>query len=352
MDRRYYLDLAARGVRVPIAAHLILHEQPDPEAALRDGRKLAAVIRETARRFAHPLALSMMDLTLEKDLMLGALGIPPDRIPGYQFDAPPGEDLRDRIRGMAPDVHPRFRANCEALSILAADPDCLPVGVSIGPFSLATKLIRDPITPVFLAGAGQESESAGEVAVLQAVLAAAEEMVGASCRAQIRAGARAVMICEPAANAVFFSPNQVRETGSKIFTHFVIEPNRRLKDIFDSQGCDLILHDCGELIPEMIADFAVLDPAVLSLGSPVPLWEAAPHVPKTTVLLGNLPTKKFYSEDEMPVEKVEELTRGLLGRMRAAGHPFILGSECDILSMPGYERVIMKKVLAFHRLRD
>jgi uroporphyrinogen-III decarboxylase len=279
------------------------------------------------------------------------MGIPQDKIPGFQFEQAPGESLVRRIRGMDPLSSERFRANCEALAIIAAEGEWLPVGVSIGPFSLMTKLVKDPITPIFLSGAGPGADPAGEAALLETILEAAEEMVRASCLAQIRSGAGAVLICEPAANAVFFSPNQVRQSGSRVFGHFVIEPNRRLKDVFDSHGCDLFFHDCGELIPEMIADFSVLDPAILSLGSSVALWDAAAHVPKRTVLLGNLPTKKFYSEDEMPVEKVEALARGLLHRMRASGHPFILGSECDILSMPGYEQVIMKKVLAFHRLQ-
>jgi hypothetical protein len=33
--------------------------------------------------------------------------------------------------------------------------------------------------------------------------------------------------------------------------------------------------------------------------------------------------------------------------MTASGHPFIIGSECDVLCAPGYEQIIMKKVQAF-----
>ncbi|MBN1440163.1 MAG: hypothetical protein JW929_12210 [Anaerolineales bacterium] len=348
MERRYYLDLAARGACVPIATDLILREQPDAEVVLRDGKRLAAVMIETARRFGHPLALSAMDLTLEKELLLGALGVPRERMSAHQFERPLEESRIRRIQDrLDPFAHDRFRAQCEALAQVADRPEWLPVGMCIGPFSLASKLVQDPITPVFLSAA---EELSAEVSLLESVLRAAEHAVRASCSAQIQAGAKAIMICEPAANAVFFSPNQVRQPGSRAFSHFVIEPNRRLKDVFDSLGCDLILHDCGELIPEMIESFSILDPAILSLGSPVTLWEAARHVPKTTVLLGNLPTKRFYSEEEMPVKKVEALTRRLLERMRAAGHPFIPASECDILSMPGYESVIMKKVSAFHGL--
>jgi hypothetical protein len=33
--------------------------------------------------------------------------------------------------------------------------------------------------------------------------------------------------------------------------------------------------------------------------------------------------------------------------MRDVGHPFILGSECDVLSVPGYEQTIKAKVEEF-----
>jgi len=352
MNRQYYLDLAARGLRVPIATHLILHEQPDPEKVLLDGRRLASVMADTADRFQIPLALSVMDLALENEVMLETIAIPEAGPAHYQFERLPAEDIRSRIhKGMDVLGNRRMKADCEALARIADRGRLLPVGMAIGPFSLLTKLVKDPITPIFLAGSGQTARDSEEVAMMEALLSMAEDVVHASCIAQCRAGAKAVLVCEPAANAVYFSPNQIRQKDSKIFSQYVIEPNRRLKALFDAQDCDLLLHDCGELIPEMVSAFAVLDPALISFGSPVTLWEMAPFVPNTTVIFGNLPTKKFYSEEEMPVEKVEALAREICERMKSTGHPFILGSECDVLSVPGCERIIMEKVMAFHRLR-
>jgi hypothetical protein len=43
------------------------------------------------------------------------------------------------------------------------------------------------------------------------------------------------------------------------------------------------------------------------------------------------------------------MTVDLLERMRLTGHPFILGSECDVLSVPGREAEIASKVDAFMR---
>ena len=209
--------------------------------------------------------------------------------------------------------------------------------MSIGPFSLLTKLLADPIIPIFMAGTGVTPEDDDDVGLLQTLLELCEKTVHACCLAQMKAGAKAIFLCEPAANLVYFSPNQIRD-GATVFDDFVIAPNRRLKALFDAQGVDLIFHDCGELTPEMIKSFAVLDPVIISFGSPVNLWEAEPLVPRTTVIYGNLPTKKFYSDEEVPLAAIPAMVAAIEDKLRATGHPFIIGSECDILSMPGYEK--------------
>ena len=60
MDRRFYLDLAASGLRMPIGTHLVLHEHDDPEGIVLDGRRLGAVLRETALRYGSPLAVPLI----------------------------------------------------------------------------------------------------------------------------------------------------------------------------------------------------------------------------------------------------------------------------------------------------
>ncbi|MGB9604439.1 MAG: uroporphyrinogen decarboxylase family protein, partial [Bryobacteraceae bacterium] len=174
----------------------------------------------------------------------------------------------------------------------------------------------------------------------------AELAVARSAAAQIRAGARALLVCEPAANVVYLSPRQMA-AGSPIFERFVIEPHLRLERRLEAQGVDLIFHDCGELTLEMVQQIAGrLRPAMLSLGSAVKLWEAAAIVPKDVVLYGNMPTKSFYSDGAMPVERVIELARELHRRMRETGHPHILGSECDVLDVPEAREAIRRKIAA------
>jgi uroporphyrinogen-III decarboxylase len=165
-----------------------------------------------------------------------------------------------------------------------------------------------------------------------------------SVEAQIRAGAKAILICEPAANAVYISPKQL-EAGSGIFDRLVLQPALRVKQQLASAGVDLLFHDCGELTTGMVRQFGQrLRPAILSLGGSRKLWEDAAVVPKEVVLFGNLPTKSFYSDAVMSAERVRSLTTELIEKMRGAGHPFILGSECDVLHVPDAAETIRRKV--------
>ena len=86
---------------------------------------------------------------------------------------------------------------------------------------------------------------------------------------------------------------------------------------------------------------------LLSLGASRKLWEDADLVPKDIVLYGNLPTKNFYSDETISPSQVVELSRELHKKMQDAGHPFILGSECDVLSVKGKEDLIHRKVDLF-----
>lgn len=347
MERKYYLNLAAQGRRLPVATHLVLHQNPDPEAILCDGPRLAKVLTSTARMFASPLALPVMDLTLEKDILLQGLGIPQSERPTFHFTSPLTQEDHEKVVRLDVRESERIRANCDALEIISrefkAGASEIPVGMCIGPFSLLTKLLQDPITPIFIAGTGIGPDEDPDVALAFDLLQTAQDVVDQCCLAQIESGAKAIFVCEPAANIVYFSPNQMSE-GSRAFEDFVMKPNRKLKELLADHDVDLIFHDCGELVPEMIREFSTLDPAIMSLGSPVSLWDAAQYVAKTTVLYGNLPSKKFYSDVEVPLDAIPQMVGEIEQKLRAMNHPFIVGSECDVLSVPGYETTIMNKV--------
>jgi uroporphyrinogen-III decarboxylase len=339
MNRDYYLDLAASGLKMPIGTHLVLHEHADHAIIPDDGRRLGGVIEEAARRFQCPMALPLMDLKLEKEALLLARGIAATEIDSFHFEETPGADWDVPLTR-------KMNAVCEAIHYIAHETDLLPVGMGIGPFSLMTKLISDPITPVFLAGAGATADEEEEVGLVERLLELSSKTIRLYLNAQIQAGARAIILCEPAANKVYFSPNQLDESYD-VFDRYVMNLNREIRKQLAEADVDLIFHDCGELTDGMVSRFAGLDPAMISLGCSRQLWQDAALVSKSTVLYGNLPTKQFYSDELVSISKVRELSDQLLERMQGVGHPFILGSECDVLSVPGREQAIMAKVDEF-----
>ncbi|MFA7236589.1 MAG: uroporphyrinogen decarboxylase family protein [Phycisphaeraceae bacterium] len=363
MNRSFYLDLARAGHRVPIGTDLVLHEQADAPDIMLSGPRLGQIVVDSARRYRSPLALPLMDLRIEKSLLAQSLGIgarpskpgqsesssaapgSSDDIDQWHIDTVPDEKAFAAARKINVLTHPRAKATADAVAYVAQQKDLVPIGMGIGPFSLMTKLIADPITPVFLAGTGITAAEDEEVARVEKTFDLGMIVIEKFLTAQIDAGAKAIVICEPAANSVYFSPIQLANDTS-IFDRYVMRYCHQIKSLLAGRHVDLIFHDCGELIPVMIEKFCSLDPAILSFGSSRKLWEDAAIVPHTTVLYGNLPSKRFYSDDLISVDDVRRMARELIEKVAATGHPFILGSECDVLSVKEHHATIAAKVQA------
>jgi uroporphyrinogen-III decarboxylase len=346
MKRETYLGLAAGGLRMPIGTDLVLQELTDPAEVVRSGERLGEVVVRAARRWRTPLALAHMDLEVEKEWVLTAMGVGLEAIPTFHLEDAMGEGMCEGLaRRLAGHGTPRMTAQIECLERVAKEVDLVPVAMCIGPFSLMTKLLADPISAVGMAGMGIGAAEDAEVQRMESALELALMTVRASVRAKMEAGARAVCVAEPAANAVYLSPRQIAR-GSDIFERYVMRPLVELRGLLAEGGVDLMFHCCGELTEGMVRRFGELDPAIMSLGSSRRLWEDARLVSSQTVLWGNLPSKRFYA-DELPVKAVVERAAELAGRMREAGHPFIMSSECDVLSVGGREQVIREKVEAF-----
>ena len=345
MDRKFYLELAQHGARLPIGTHLVLHEKADHEEIIHDGARLGDVMIEAAHHYKSPLAIPLMDLALEKESLLTLLGVPAEAREKFHFAALPESGALEKVK-TDPFMIPRMNATCDAVRHVAgleAQEGVVSLGMGIGPFSLMTKLLSDPITPVFLAGSGLTAEDEEDVALLECVMDLSTEIIIRYLAEQAKAGAKAIIVCEPAANLVYFSPNQLAE-GSDVFERFVMQPNLKIKESLDALGVDLIFHDCGELTDDMVKSFNRLRPVILSLGCSRTLWKDAALIGKDIVLYGNLPSKKFYSDEAVSTADVEHMTRELILKMRECGHPFILGTECDVLSVPGREETIRRKV--------
>lgn len=346
MQRADYLALAAQGQRMPIGTDLVLREHADHEAILTDGARLGAVVAQAAARYGTPLAFPLMDLAIEKAVLTQCLDVPAAEAPTFHFKQGPTQRDLAQLEARLPDAsEPRLDATVAAVAHIARETDLEPLGMTIGPLSLVVKLLSDPITAIFQAGRGKTAADAPVVAALERTFELATRVILESIRRQVAAGARAVVVCEPAASVAYISPRQLA-TGAPLLEQFVLRYNRRVVEALRAAGAELIFHCCGELTPDFLRAFVQLHPVLLSLGSSRTLWEDAALVPDDIVLYGNLPTKLFYSDEACPLAAVEERTRTLLTRMAASGHPFILGSECDVLSVPAAHTTISRKVRA------
>ncbi|HBM16340.1 MAG TPA: hypothetical protein DD381_08385 [Lentisphaeria bacterium] len=348
MNRSFYIDLAEKGLKMPIGTDLILCEKPNHTQIPYNGKLLGEVMVEAAQRFKTPLAFPLMDLKVEKTWLAALLGIPKENALTFQFDENPSLETLDKVKQGVEEnkfITERIIANCEAIKYVAQNSDLIPVGMSIGPFSMMTTLLKDPIIPVYMAASGMTASDDPDVATVETALEMSMAIILKSIKMQLEVGAKGICVCEPAANNVYISPNQVEE-GSDIFDRYVISYNKKIRKLLADYDADLIFHDCGELIDKMLIKFNELDPAILSLGCSRKLWEDAKLIQKTTVLFGNLPTKKFYSDKDITKEQVREMSIQLVNNMKKTGHPFILASECDVLSVPGATPTIIEKVNA------
>ncbi len=347
MNRQNFIELAQNDVRVPIGVDMILHQYPDVDAILDSGERMGKVLLEAANFYKSPIVMPHMDLMLEKDHLLSLFDIPAADRPAYHFHESPSAaqvaEFKTRVKGP---LGRRMEARNDAIRYVAANSKLLPMGISIGPFSLMTKLLADPITPIFLHGSGITAEEDPEVKAVEVCLDLALAVVLRAIESQLDAGARTIIIAEPAANSVYLSPNQIAD-GADIYDRFVLAPNKIIRQLIADRGASLIFHDCGSLTPAMISKLNTLHPEVFSFGSPVLLWEAADLVSKDTVLYGNLPSKRFMSDSLITVEEVKEMSRYLAAQMKAKNHPFMLGTECDVLCVHDCKDVIASKVNAF-----
>ena len=248
MTRSYFLDLARSGRACPMATDLVLNEEPDPEAARRDG-DAAGPGRGTARAALGLAAWPCRSWTCgsRRPTCWPAWESARKRRTGSTSPRPLDHgDAGGAAGGEAPAV-PEARHATGPCGTSRDRPTSCPIGMTIGPFSLATKLMADPITAAALLGSGVTPEDDPQVKLLCDCLEAAEATVLESVRRQLEQGARAVLVCEPAASIglSLASPDQgrladLRAAGARA------QRAARVRSSGTPRR-DLIFHDCGEL---------------------------------------------------------------------------------------------------------
>ncbi|MCW5966378.1 MAG: hypothetical protein KIT83_20240, partial [Bryobacterales bacterium] len=192
MERSFYLDLAHRGLCMPIGADLLLHECETPGNVELDGRALGKVLLRTAMRYGKPLAFPLMNLRLEKADLADYLGIGEGEADSFHFETVPSRELVEEWSAAQGRAFPaQHQASHGALRFVATETDLLPVGMLIGPFSLTTKMLADPISPVALAGLGAQGNDDPALLRFERCLQLATATVLRAAVAQIESGARA-----------------------------------------------------------------------------------------------------------------------------------------------------------------
>lgn len=90
---------------------LVLHQEPDPEAARCDGRRLGQVVERNARQWGTAPAFPLMDLRLEKADLLARLGVDESTADRFHFPEPFDTPTREALHhGDAP----RMPGECRA----------------------------------------------------------------------------------------------------------------------------------------------------------------------------------------------------------------------------------------------
>src|SRR5450755_362969 len=155
MSLEYYLGLARAGCRMPIGTDLVLHEHADAGEIVVDGGRLGQVIAEAACRYRTPLAVPLMDLRLEKADLLDKFDVPEAQVDAFHFDSAPSKEDVTRVAASTDASFPdRCRAHFDSIRYVSQETKLVPVGMAIGPFSLMTKQMGDPIVPIAMAGMG------------------------------------------------------------------------------------------------------------------------------------------------------------------------------------------------------
>ena len=107
-----------------------------------------------------------MDLRLEKALLLQGLRLAPGSAPAFHFkEAPTAAEVRAMITALAAPLPVALQAHVDAVRfVVGSAPDLVPCAMTIGPFSLMTTLLEDPISAVYLASTGATADDEPAVA--------------------------------------------------------------------------------------------------------------------------------------------------------------------------------------------
>jgi uroporphyrinogen decarboxylase len=268
--------------------------QRDAQAALR-------------ARYQTPFALSAMDLSAEAEAFGCEVALSESEIPTVTGRLVTTLEEARRLAVPKPGDK-RTRVYLETVGLLAKLPgEPFVLGGCIGPFSLAARFV----------GVSEAMElTMTEPELMATLLEKATSFLGAYVAEFKAAGARGVIMAEPAAGLL--SPRAMSQFSSVYI--------RRIGELVNDGDFTLILHNCAAKLLHL--------PAILGtglgafhFGAPMDMAAALGQVAGDMILCGNLDPAGVFVQ--LPPEQVHARVTGLLELRRR--HPnFVISSGCDL----------------------
>jgi uroporphyrinogen decarboxylase len=300
--------------RVPVIAQVFGHAARlagvPLERYLRDGQELAHCQLGALDRYGYDAVFALMDVCVETEAVGSVLHFYPEQYPDIATHVL--HSIRDLSKLALPDPQTagRMPEMLRALGILRrelADRVAV-IGCVLGPMTLATQLL-DLESSLFLAVDDPEG--------FERLLDFATAVIIRFGTAQIKAGAHAAMVFEPAGSPAVVPPQFFRE--------FLVPRLSRVFAALKKAGATLNwLHIAGPVVPIM-AYYPALGVEIANFDYEVdPL--AAQNVLPQTCLNGNIKSLAFVNS--VPAA-IEAESRRLV-ELFAARRGFILSSGCEI----------------------
>jgi uroporphyrinogen decarboxylase len=259
------------------------------------------------QRYQTPFVLSAMDLSAEAEAFGCEACLSDNEAPSIPGRLVANQAEAERLPVPQPGDR-RTGVYLETVRRLRQLPDHpLVLGGSIGPFSLAARLV----------GVKEAMEmTVLEPALMHAVVEKSARFLAAYARAFKDAGADGLIMAEPAAGLL--SPRSMSAFSSDYIRQIAVE--------VDDGRFALILHNCAAKVVHLPALLAT-GLTTFHFGAPMDLAAALGKVPPEVVLCGNLDPAGVFCQ--LPPPDVAARTTSLLAAA-AAFRNFAISSGCDL----------------------
>lgn len=262
-------------------------------------------------------SVSLMDLSVEAEAFGAQVRFAADEVPAIIGQLVSDEDEANALE--VPELSAGRASLCvEAVRMAKLRITDKPVLAGmIGPYSLAGRLM-DVTEIMYLCFDEPET--------VHTVLDKATQYLIRYGRAMKDAGADGVMMAEPLAGIL--SPDMAEE--------FSMPYVRRIIDALQDEDFDVLYHNCGNSVPQMLDIIYQLGAAAYHFGNAIDMQAIMKRTPTDILVMGNIdPAGQFAGGT---VESITAATRELMGKCGSYAN-FVPSSGCDIPAHARWENI-------------